>query len=90
MVYNLGPKSLQWSLLGGGGAPRVVVFFTHDILIDTSEQRMCQRDRIMLPGVFSSAALQAYNQIKNSHAKFIHFHTFCRLLLQILFDHREI
>ena len=58
MVYNLGPKSLQWSLLGGGGG-KSRRFFTHGyyILINASKQLMCQRHRIVPPGVSSSNAL---------------------------------
>ena len=64
MVYILGPNRLIWSLVGGG----VVYvdsrrFFTHHLrrLIDTSEQLMSQRHRILPPGVSSSDTLQAYS-----------------------------
>ena len=61
MVHNLGPKWLKWSLLGGSKSRRI---FTHDLLtlIDTSEQLMSQRHRIVPPGDSSNSdALQAYS-----------------------------
>ena len=62
MVQNLGSKWSKWSRLKG---PGVVIFFTCDyyILIDTSEQLMSQRYRIVPPGVSSSDALQAYSSV---------------------------
>ena len=56
MVHSLGPKLLKWSLLGG---PRVVIFLhmIYYTLIDTSEQLMSQRHRIVPSGVSSTDAL---------------------------------
>ena len=50
MVHNLGPKWFKWSLLEG---LRVVVFLymIYDVLIDTSEQLMSQRHRIVPPAI---------------------------------------
>ena len=58
MVHNFGLQWLKWSLLE---SPRVAVFL-HRIyytLIDTNEQLMSQRHRIVPPGISSSVALPA-------------------------------
>ena len=71
MVHNLGPKWLRWWILGG---PRVVVFLhtIYDTLIDTSDQLMSQRHRIVPPGVSSSDTIQTFElQIRTNSGVYL-------------------